>query len=575
MTRDTVPEHPRNIEPHSLGFEEAVAYVTTTNPTFLLKEIEIRGERYPIFANAPQTVPEMLLGARAAYGGGSKTHLVYRDERLSFNSFLGQVAAAGTALRDQLGVRAGDRVAIVTRNYPEMVIALHAISVVGAVPVLMNGWWTSQELEFGMTDCNARVAIADGPRLERLMPLRDRLDLKLVGIRDAEEQGAHNWSALVATHIDAPMPEAQIAPDDEFAIMYSSGSTGAPKGVIQTHRGVVNAVWSWMMQPHLKPLMAGPDEPQPAPMPPSYLVVTPFFHVTALYPLYMLGIPVGAKITIMHKWDAQEAIKIIRDEEVTRFIGVPTQTADLTAAVEAAGIELPSLRYMGSGGAKRPAAHVAGLARAFPAGTVATGWGMTETTALGIGMIGDDYTARPDAAGRLYPPIQRLRVMDESGKECAVGEPGELQVRSVAVMRGYLGRPDATAEVLRDGWLSTGDIGSVDSDGFVTIHDRKKNIVIRGGENISCAEVEEALHAHPAVIEACVFSVPDNRLGEVAGAALQLRASVTEAELTKFLESRLAAFKIPERFWMQNAPLPRGATDKTDRRAVRAACLDA
>ena len=251
MTRDTVPEHPRNIGPHSLGFEEAVAYVTTTNPTFLLKEIEIRGERYPIFANAPQTVPEMLLGARAAYGGGSKTHLVYRDERLSFNSFLGQVAAAGTALRDQLGVRAGDRVAIVTRNYPEMVIALHAISVVGAVPVLMNGWWTSQELEFGMTDCNARVAIADGPRLERLMPLRDRLDLKLVGIRDAEEQGAHDWSALLATHIDAPMPEAQIAPDDEFAIMYSSGSTGAPKGVIQTHRGVVNAVWSWMMQPHL------------------------------------------------------------------------------------------------------------------------------------------------------------------------------------------------------------------------------------------------------------------------------------------------------------------------------------
>jgi acyl-CoA synthetase (AMP-forming)/AMP-acid ligase II len=278
----------------------------------------------------------------------------------------------------------------------------------------------------------------------------------------------------------------------------------------------------------------------------------------------------------MAKWDAETAVRLIRDEKVTRLLGVPTQSADLLEAAARMGESLETLDYIGSGGAKRPPAQVQELAEKFPNAAIATGWGMTETNAIGIGLTGDDYVLNPGAAGRLFPPIQELKFLDDAGYEVPQGEIGEITVKSPCNMRCYLNNPEATEQALQDGWLRTGDLGMIDEHGLVTIVDRKKNIVIRGGENIACLEVEAALHRHPAVAEACAFSVPHDRLGEVVGAGVQLRDghSVTAEEIKEFLAQIIAHFKIPEHLWIQSDPLPRGATDKLDRRGLRARCLE-
>lgn len=304
--------------------------------------------------------------------------------------------------------------------------------------------------------------------------------------------------------------------------------------------------------------------------------MTPLFHVTATHPLFLLSLPAGAKITLMRKWDAREAVRLMKENDITRFLGVPTQSAELMEAAREMGESLPLLDYLGAGGAKRPAAQVAELARTFPNAGIATGWGMTETNALGIGMIGEDYVKRPDAAGKLHPPVQELRILDDAGKDLPCGELGEITVKSPANMRCYLNKPEATAEVLQEGWLRTGDLGVLDAEGYVTILDRKKNIIIRGGENIACLDVEGALHKLPQVLEACAFSVPDARLGEAVGASVQLRpgASLSQAEMAEALKAHLAPFKIPQHLWTQEAPLMRGATDKIDRRGLRTACLE-
>ena len=575
MTSERPPASDSAIVPSGpMTQPEAVAHLVRNDPTWATGTRTREGVTYKAFLNAPANVPAMMRQARAKQGDGAADYLVYGDERLTYDDFLARVNAMAQALRSELGLGPGDRIAIAMRNYPEFLIAMLATASIGAVSVFLNAWWTTEELVYALRDSAASVVIADGPRLARLAPLASPR-LTLIGVRDGEADAPHRWSTLLAKGDPAQAADADIAPDADFAIMYSSGTTGHPKGVVLTHLGVVTAVWSWLMQTAIAPLTAPPGPDSPPVLRSSVLITTPLFHVTALFAQYMLTMPAGAMVTLMHKWDPQAAMDIIEAEQITRFLGVPTQSADLQAAARAAGRSLPSLRYMGSGGAKRPAAQVAGLAETFPTAGVATGWGMTETCALGIGMAGPDYVARPNAAGRLYPPVQELRIVDEAGQPLPNGELGEITVKSLANMRGYLNQPDATAEVLRDGWLHTGDLGILDDEGFVTILDRKKNIIIRGGENIACLDVEGAIHAHPDVIEACAFSIPHERLGEVVGAALHLRpgAMLTEGELEAFLAPRIARFKIPEKIWCQHDPLIRGATDKTDRRAIRAACL--
>ena len=569
-------------EPHGgapsrpMTLAEAVAHLTGTDPRFAVEEAEIRGERYRVFAHAPPHLRALLRDSRAAHGEGD--YLVHEDERWSFDAFCADACRCAHMLTEELGVRPGDRVAIAMRNYPELLIAVMGIVSAGGVAVFLNAWWTADELAWALEDSDAKIVLADGPRLERIRRAAARLGVRPVAVRDAEGTGEEPaWSALMGATRDEAWPDAPIDPDDDFAVMYSSGTTGRPKGVVLTHRGAISAVFSWLMTTAAIPLMQEPPpEGTPPPPRPAMLITTPLFHVTATHPMFLLGLPMGARIVLMRKWDAEEAIRIIAREGVTRFLGVPTQSADLMDAVARTGADLPTLSYLGAGGAKRPAAQVGALAAAFPRAMVASGWGMTETNAVGLGVWGPDYLTHPEAAGRLYPPLQDLRIVGRDGAEVPLGEVGELTVRSPANMRGYLNQPEATAETLQGGWLRTGDLATVDATGLVTIVDRAKSIIIRGGENISCLDVEGALHRHPAVMEAGVFPVPDARLGETVGAGVRLRegAAVTAGELCDFLAERIARFKIPERIWLLGSdPLPRGSTDKIDRRVLRDRCL--
>lgn len=556
---------------------QAVHHVTTTNPTFKVGNADIRGVNYPTFENIPPHVRAMMQASRDIQGNGTAEYIVFENERWSYDEFCSETNKMAHVLQVNLGIRQGDPVAIAMRNCPELVILTAAIASIGAVIVFVNAWWTTHELEYALKDSQAKTVFADTDRIERLLPLEKNAGLQLIGVRGGEELTDLSYISLRDAMADDSWPTVDIHTDDDFAIMYSSGTTGDPKGVVQTHRGALSSVFTWLMQAVMAPLMDPPVEGTPPAPRPAVLVVTPLFHVTASHSLFLLSIPAGAKFAMLPKWNAENAVNVIRDENITRFMGVPTQSADLMVMAKQMNETLPTLDFLGAGGAKRPAAQVSELADLFPNAKIATGWGMTETNANGIGMSGADYVARPGSAGKLYPPIQQLKFLDDEGHEVATGVLGEITVKSVCNMRCYLNKPEETDDVLQDGWLRSGDLGMIDEDGFVTIVDRKKNIIIRGGENISCLDVEGAIHHHPAVAEACAFSVPEDRLGEIVGASIQLKPdmSLTADDLRSFLSDHIAHFKIPPHIWFQTDPLPRVATDKIDRRVVRANCLAA
>ncbi|MEX0284905.1 MAG: class I adenylate-forming enzyme family protein [Paracoccaceae bacterium] len=596
----------------AMTLAQAVEHVTTTEPAFAVTQATIRGVEYSVFKNIPGHVRALMQASREKQDNGAADFLVYEDERWTYDAFCAESNRIAQALSQDLGVGKGDRVAIAMRNCPELLVLFTAIASLGAVTVFLNGWWTTEELDYALSDSEARLVFADGERVRRLLPLEAEKSLNIIGVRDGAELVPQSYPSFLSKHPKADWPTVEIDTDDDFAIMYSSGTTGHPKGVVQTHRGAMNAVFTWLMQGVMAPLLdpPAPDAPEPPRL--SALVVTPLFHVTATHPVFLTSMPAGAMLAVMAKWDAEDAVRIIRDEGIRRLIGVPTQSHDLMNAARKMGETLPTLEFLGSGGAKRPAAQVGELKEAFPNAQIATGWGMTETNANGIGLAGPEYEARPGVAGRgvpprqgmrgvggtnptrrawgwgggngggggwggglLIPPIQELRFLEDDGQDVTPGDVGEITVKSPCNMRCYLNKPEATAEVLHDGWLRTGDMGMIDADGIVTIVDRKKNIIIRGGENIACLDVEGALHKHPAVAEACAFSVPHERLGEVVGAGVHLRPGTTTSveDIRSYLRDHIAHFKIPEHIWFHDSPLPRGATDKLDRRSLRAACL--
>lgn len=550
-----------------MTLQEAADHMVRTNPLYELDSAEIRGEKLPVFRNAPRTLRALQDFGAAARAPGTD-FLVFERERLTYEEWVAETDRLAAALAAQ-GVKPGDRVAIAMRNYPEYLTLMMAIATIGAVGVLINAWWTSAELEYGIDDSGVKLIVADGPRAERIRPFIAAKGITVVVTRDPAAEGEMSFEEFRASGAGAP-PRPEISTDSEALILYSSGSTGFPKGVVLSHRGATQAVWSWFMT--LKALDLLVENPPP-PKPQAQLLATPLFHVTATHPIFLLSIALPAKVVMMRKWDADEAVRLIETENVTRFLGVPTMTADLTETAKRLGRTMPSLNNLSSGGAKRPGAQVGQQAEAFPHAAVASGWGLTETNALGTGIAGPEYIERPESAGRLYPGIQQIRVFDEQDREVPVGAIGELCLKSASLMKGYLNNPEATADAIRDGWFHTGDLGSVDEEGYVSILDRKKTIIIRGGENISCLEVEGALHRHPSVVEAAVFPIPDERLGETVGAALYVNAKVTEEELSRSLADLLASFKHPEKYWLLKQPLLRGATDKIDRRAIRTACL--
>lgn len=548
---------------------EAAFRLLMQNPLFKVGEAEIRGNVYRVFENAPKSLAGLFAGAAATHG--EKDFLIFKDERISFAELWRRACRLARALQDELGVKPGDKVALAMRNYPEWCVSYMAAISLGAVVVPLNAWWKEEELHYGLKDCGAKIVIADGRRLQYILPCKQELGLTLVLAREEGEGADHRYEDLLANAAsDAPL-EADIHPDDDFCIVYTSGSTGNPKGVVLTHRGAISTLFSWsFVAAILKDVRGGVS---PFGDDPGILLAIPLFHVTGSHSIFLLSYMVGRRMAMMYRWDPHQAAEIINREKLTNFVGVPSQSFELMQAVGPEG--LPSLIDIGSGGAKRPADHVRKLADKFETGKPSSGYGLSETNALGCVISQGDYLLRPDSTGRPVPPVTDIKIVQD-GKEVPRGEVGEIWIRSPANFRGYHNMPEETEKSLTpDGWFRTGDLGKMDAQDYLYIVDRIKDVIIRGGENISCLEVENHVYAHPAVAEAVVFSVPDEVLGERVGLAVYPKDGMTidAGELRAFVAKDLAGFKIPERIWIAPAKLPRLGTAKFDKITVRKIAL--
>jgi acyl-CoA synthetase (AMP-forming)/AMP-acid ligase II len=568
--------------------ERMIRELTGPGGPFEVGEEIIRGIPYRTFKIPPRNLKEMyrqgtekgsfyaqVLGRW--FGDRDFEFIVYQEERYTFGQTLALAARLAWRIRERYGIRPGDRVALAMRNYPEFCIAFMAVTAMGAVAVPLNAWWEGPELEYGLDHSEPRLVFADPPRAQRMIPFLQRLKIPWVLVRSDKPPLADEvtYEDLMAgedpREKDFPPEEPDI--DADAYIMYTSGSTGRPKGVVATHRALITTALTWQF-PAIGLAYLNRDfldEVRP-PYPPATLLPVPLFHVTGLMSPFLSSFGLKRKMVMLYKWDPEEALRLIEKERVAHFSGVPTMTWELVNSPRLKEFDTSSLTVLSGGGAARPPHQVKEMERLLGRHIAQAGYGLTETTALGALHSGESYLLRPDSVGRPSPPLVEAKIVDSRGRTLKAGEIGEICFKSPANMKEYWKDPRATAEVfLEGGWLKTGDVGLMDEEGYLYIKDRAKDMVIRGGENIACKEVEDALYEHPKVFEAAVFGLPEARLGEQVAAVVMVRPgeSLREEELREHLKSRLAQFKIPSLIWIQKEPLPRGATDKIHKKGLK------
>jgi long-chain acyl-CoA synthetase len=549
--------------------QQAILDLTAPGQPYELVEETVAGRRVRLFRQAPRSL-------RAVFEATATDlpFLVYEGERLSFAQAWAAASRIGHVLVHDCGVRAGDRVAIAMRNYPEWILAFTAATSIGAIAVAMNAHWQSDEMDHALGDCGARVLVADAQRLERLARCASRPELAVLAVRaERLAPGVRSLQSLAAATGDVPMPMADVAPDDAATILYTSGSTGHPKGVVSTHRNILSSLLSWELDRAIGERVAGLEPPSPAAQDATLLAV-PLFHVTGLAASLLASYRLQRRVVCMHRWDADVAASLIERERIASLVGPAAITGDLLRVAREGRHDLSSLATLGGGGAPRAPEQVRQIDATLENALPITGWGMTETFAIGAGIGGDDYLTRPASSGR-SSLVCDLKVVDELGATLPAGRRGELMVRGASLFRGYWNRPEVDAEAFVDGWFRTGDLAYLDEEGFVFIVDRIKDLIIRGGENVGCGTVEAALLQHPAVHEAAVYAVPDERLGEEVGATVYCDDTLDVDALRTFLASRLAGFEVP-RFIVKSAkPLPRTPSGKILKRQIRQAALGA
>ncbi len=513
-----------------------------------------------IVANFPATLPLFFKTFCMLYADVEA--VIAGDERLTF----GQLDAVSDQLARGLvarGIGKGDRVAIAMRNCPAWILSYMAAVKAGAVATLLNGWWQPEELEHALQLTEPKLVLADAPRAQRIGATCATCAVEAIAIEKHREEAFAEL--LAAGTDDIVLPE--ISPEDDATILFTSGSTGVARGALSNHRAVTTGVYAYSTAlMTLRGILESEGRPPPNPL--KTLVVVPLFHVTGEVPVMLNSFVICRGMVMMPKWDAGEALRLIEKEKITYFVGVPTMSLELMNHPDRGNYDLSTLTDIAAGGAPRPVSHVERLKNAFPAAQPALGYGLTETNAVGCGNFWGNYAAKPASTGRAQVPFVELAILGEGDKHLPPDERGEIAIRTAANIKGYWKNPEATAAAFTtDGYLKTGDVGYLDEDGYLFIVDRKKDIIIRGGENISAAEVEAALYHCEGIAEAAVFGVPDERLGEVPVAILHRRegSSISEEELRALLGGHLAAFKIPARMIFSDEPLPRLGTGKIDR----------
>ena len=541
---------------------------------FEIIRANVFGNDIKTYKNAPKSVREFWLST-AQYG--DRTYLIYENEKLTYKQAHEQVGAVAAWLMTQ-GVQPGDRVAVSMRNYPEWMLIYWACTSIGVAIVGMNAWWTAEEMSYALADAQPKVLFLDQERLNRVNERPDMAEgIKLVGVRLAKlTDSVTPWSEVIA-HGGA-MPEVEVETDSDACIFYTSGTTGFPKGAQLTHRGCVANLMNMMYSRASSALAVqwatGVAPPADPPIPVT-LITTPLFHVTANNCGAYAATAVGGALVFMYKWDAGEALEIIERERVTGMSGVPVMARELINHPEFTTRDTSSLLVLGGGGAQVPPDLVHKIDEQVPTARPNTGYGMTETCGIITSIAADFFVDKPDSAGP-YMPNFEAKCVDDEGNDVPEGELGELWVRGSSVIKGYINRPEATTASITDGWLHTGDVGRIDEHGFIYLVDRKKDMVLRGGENVYCAEVESVIYRHPAIAECCVFGVPDERLGEEVGAAIVLKPGETlsEQELLDHCLAIMAKHKAPRFFWFMEELLPRNASGKFLKRQIREQILE-
>ncbi|NUU26313.1 MAG: acyl--CoA ligase [Streptomycetaceae bacterium] len=570
---------------------QALAALTAPDSVFAIAHTRHHGAPWREFPSAPATL-RTVLEATAAYADDDA--LVHDNGRITYTEQLRLVGHFARHLVDDLGVRHGDRVAIAMRNHPEWPLAMWAAQVIGAIAVPLNAWWTPDELRYALADSGTRVLVADGERADLLTAaaaadggpvVPDGVHAVLVAHPEGPlGPGMTDLSALLRAWTGpCPLPDADIAPGDDATILYTSGTTGRPKGAVATHRNhatnlhtlqllqavnlVRQGVPSEMLTNGIPAFFAAmPDLPRQ-----SGLQVYPFFHIAGIVGLYVAAAQ-GAKLSLLRKWDTERALQLIESEHITNASMVPTLLRRLLESPLRAKYDLSSLISLGAGGAPVPPDLVDEVGRMSDhAVSPLNGYGMTETTCVVVSNSGDEYYAHPDSVGRAVPVVDVAVVDPATGREVPAGETGEIRFRGPHVVRGYWNRPQETADCFPDGWFRTGDLGHVDDDGLVYVVDRLKDVIIRGGENVYSAEVEAVLFEHPAVADVAVVGVPHRELGEEVAAVVETHpgVAVSAAQLRGHVARRLAAFKVPTIVKFSDRPLPRNAVGKVLKRELR------
>lgn len=572
---------------------QSVQAKLTAQGRFEIGRVNVRGNSILGFLNQEKNLREFYEKFSKQYQ--EFTFLVYENERLTFGEVHRQATCLANYLSSKLGVTKGKRVAMFMRNWPEWCICFHAITMMGAVCVPLNGWWLEEEVEYGLQNSGSCVVVCDKDRYKRCAPCLSKLNITAILIRegpfvDNKQNKTVLWSDIITSSFSAPTThtnekdqkhDVEILPEDNAAIMYTSGTTGHPKGVVLSHRSILSQMsmslfGAEMMKQVMK--IAAPNAPADTTQPCSICPI-PLFHVTACHHLYLASYTIGRKLVIMSRWDAGLALALVEKEKATAWTGVPTMIQDMMEHPDFAKRDLSSMKIVGAGGAPTPKAQVFRVNKAFKmVGRPQQGYGLTETNGAICTINGDAYVLKPTSTGAPFPIVEVKCVDLDTGKDCKQGERGELLIRSTLVMTGYWNNQKATEEVLtKEAWFRTGDVAILDKENYIYIVDRAKQIIIRGGENISCAEVEAALMQNTAVMEACVFGLPDERLGEKVAAMILLKpeSKLTAQALHASVKEVLAAFKVPlaADIYFSSSALPRGATGKTQKRDVRDSVL--
>jgi acyl-CoA synthetase (AMP-forming)/AMP-acid ligase II len=550
---------------------QAIDTLTLEGMPFAIDTCENTGDK--TYTAQPESLRAIY---QAAKDHGDACYMAYADEQWSFNQTLERAAKLSHYLTAS-GINQGDRVAIAMRNYPEWMTSFIAITAIGGVAVALNSWGSGDELNYGVKDSQAKAIIGDSNRLDRLGELNGLNDVLAICCRSEANSGYIQWQDILQQRPETDFPAQTINDDSAPAlIMYTSGTTGQPKGAVSSHK----AVLSGLMNVEMSGAIVAMQHPQVLekiinnPHQSGALLTVPLFHVSGLHACTLPALRRGSKVVMMYKWDAKEALRLIDKHNLQSVSGAPMVVENFLDEAEAQNLSLDHLFSLASGGQAQPAYLTAKVKQRVPNGMLGAGYGMTEANSTICSVAGNAYLDNPTSCG-FSLPIVDLQLRDDDGKVVTGRERGEIFVRGPMLMTEYYNRPKATAEALVDGWYATGDIGQLCDKGLLHIVDRKKDMIIRAGENIYCAEVETVLLANDDVIECCSFGLQHDTWGEELAMVVVAKADseLTTESVQAYIKQHLAGYKVPSKVFFSQQALPRNTLNKVLKPVVKAQYL--